>query len=133
MTRAAVMNLGLVPYEEAWELQRAVAAEVAERTVELDMLAIETIVEGVGNRFGARYLSVNVSPRSLETDFPVATLVTLLHRHGLEPDRIVLELTERGVARTFQQALGRGRGGALGRHPCGRRPSAPARILPARP
>ena len=30
MTRAAVMNLGLVPYEEAWSLQRAVAAEVAE-------------------------------------------------------------------------------------------------------
>jgi len=30
MARAAVMNLGLVPYEEAWSLQRAVAAEVAE-------------------------------------------------------------------------------------------------------
>ena len=30
MTRAAVMILGLVPYEEAWSLQRAVAAEVAE-------------------------------------------------------------------------------------------------------
>ena len=30
MTRADVMNLGLVPYEEAWGLQRAVAAEVAE-------------------------------------------------------------------------------------------------------
>jgi lipoyl(octanoyl) transferase len=30
MTRATVMNLGLVPYEEAWSLQRAVAAEVAE-------------------------------------------------------------------------------------------------------
>jgi diguanylate cyclase (GGDEF)-like protein len=71
------------------------AAEVAERTVELDMLAIETIVAGVGDGLGARYLSVNVSPRSLETEFPVATLVTLLHQHGLEPDRIVLELTER--------------------------------------
>ena len=32
MTRAAVMNLGLVAYEEAWDLQRAVAAEVAEGT-----------------------------------------------------------------------------------------------------
>ena len=30
MTRAAVINLGLVPYQEAWDLQRAVAAEVAE-------------------------------------------------------------------------------------------------------
>ena len=71
------------------------AAEVAERTVELDMLAIETIVAGVGDGLGARYLSVNVSPRSLEIEFPVATLVALLRQHGLEPDRIVLELTER--------------------------------------
>ena len=30
MTRAAVITLGLVPYEEAWDLQRTVAAEVAE-------------------------------------------------------------------------------------------------------
>jgi lipoyl(octanoyl) transferase len=29
MTRANVINLGLVPYREAWDLQRAVAAEVA--------------------------------------------------------------------------------------------------------
>jgi hypothetical protein len=43
------------------------------------------------------------------------------------------ELTERGVAHTFERALGRGRGGALGRHPCGRRPSAPAGILPVAP
>jgi EAL domain-containing protein (putative c-di-GMP-specific phosphodiesterase class I) len=71
------------------------AAEVAERTVELDMLAIETIVAGVGDGLAARYLSVNVSPRSLEIDFPVAALVTLLQQHGLGPDRIVLELTER--------------------------------------
>ncbi len=32
MTRADVINLGLVPYDEAWDLQRAVAAEVAEGT-----------------------------------------------------------------------------------------------------
>ena len=31
------------------------AAEVAERTVELDMLAIETIVARVGDGFGARH------------------------------------------------------------------------------
>jgi len=29
MTPADVLNLGLVPYEEAWELQRTIAAEVA--------------------------------------------------------------------------------------------------------
>ena len=30
MSRADVLSLGVVPYEEAWDLQRAVAAEVAE-------------------------------------------------------------------------------------------------------
>jgi lipoyl(octanoyl) transferase len=29
MTRADVLNLGVVPYEEAWELQRTIASEVA--------------------------------------------------------------------------------------------------------
>lgn len=71
------------------------AAEMVERTVELDMLAIETIVARVGDGFAARYLSVNVSPRSLEADFPVTTLVTLLGEYGLDPSRVVLELTER--------------------------------------
>jgi diguanylate cyclase (GGDEF)-like protein len=71
------------------------AAEVARRTIELDMLAIELIVRAVGEGFAARYLSVNVSPRSLEADFPVTGLVSLLRDHALEPDRIVLELTER--------------------------------------
>ena len=30
MTNADVIELGVVPYTEAWDLQRAVAAEVAE-------------------------------------------------------------------------------------------------------
>ena len=71
------------------------AAEVADRTIELDMLAIETIVAGVGEGFAAQYLSVNLSPRSLEAEFPVTALVTLLHDHGLDANRVVLELTER--------------------------------------
>ena len=32
MTRADAINLGLVPYNEAWELQRRLAAEVADGT-----------------------------------------------------------------------------------------------------
>ena len=72
------------------------AAEVADRTVELDMLAIDLIAAGVGAVLGDRYLSVNVSPRTLETDqFRTADLVETLRRHGLAPDNVVLELTER--------------------------------------
>ena len=72
------------------------AAEVADRTVELDMLAVDIIAAGVHDDLGAAYLSVNVSPRTLETDqFRVADLVALLGRHGLSPERVVLEMTER--------------------------------------
>ena len=72
------------------------AAEVADRTVELDMLAIDMIAAAVGSGLGVAYLSVNLSPRTLETDqFRVSELVSILGRHGLTPDRVVLELTER--------------------------------------
>jgi diguanylate cyclase (GGDEF)-like protein len=72
------------------------AAEISERTVELDMVAIETIVAGIEGDLGDGYLSVNLSPRSLETEiFQVASLTRILEMHGLTPDRVVLELTER--------------------------------------
>lgn len=72
------------------------AAELADRTVELDMLAIETIAAGLQHDLGGAYLSVNVSPRSLETDqFRVADLVSALAAHAITPDRVILELTER--------------------------------------
>ncbi len=72
------------------------AAEVADRTVELDMLAIDVITAAVAADLGDAYLSVNLSPRTLEADqFRVNELVSLLERHGVAPTRVVLELTER--------------------------------------
>ncbi len=72
------------------------AAEVADRTVELDILAIGIIAAAVGTGLGDAYLSVNLSPRSLEADqFRVSELIAVLGRNGLAPDRVVLELTER--------------------------------------
>jgi diguanylate cyclase (GGDEF)-like protein len=72
------------------------AAEVADRTVELDLLAIDVIAAAVGADLGDAYLSVNLSPRTLEADqFRVNELVSLLERHGVAPTRVVLELTER--------------------------------------
>jgi diguanylate cyclase (GGDEF)-like protein len=75
------------------------AAEVAHRTVELDMAAIATIVDGLGGGPDAAsdwYLSVNLSPRTLETDqFRVSDLLAAFEGSPLTPDRLVLELTER--------------------------------------
>jgi EAL domain-containing protein (putative c-di-GMP-specific phosphodiesterase class I) len=43
-------------------------------------------------------LTLNVSPRSLESDdFTVRGLVQMLDRHGLAANRVVLELTERAA------------------------------------
>jgi len=72
------------------------AAEVSDRIVELDMAAIETIAARVGQLPQGLYLSLNLSPRSLETEqFHVGELIGILRRHGLEPGQIVIELTER--------------------------------------
>ncbi len=72
------------------------AAEVADRTVELDMAAIEAIASHVERLAPGHYLSLNLSPRTLETDqFHVGELVGILRRYGLAPEQIVIELTER--------------------------------------
>jgi len=73
-----------------------VAAESTDRTVELDMASLETVIAGAGGLGRDQYLSVNLSPRSLETDaFNVFELLSLCRRNDISPDRIVIELTER--------------------------------------
>ncbi len=72
------------------------AAEVADRIVELDMAALETIVSHAGRLPADQYLSLNMSPRTLETEqFHVGELVGILRRSGIEPGQVVVELTER--------------------------------------
>jgi diguanylate cyclase (GGDEF)-like protein len=72
------------------------AAEVADRIVELDMAAIETIAGRAGRLEPDVYLSLNLSPRTMETEqFHVGELVGILRRCGLAPEQIVIELTER--------------------------------------
>jgi diguanylate cyclase (GGDEF)-like protein len=72
------------------------AAEVADRIVELDMAAIETIVSHLDHLDTGLYLSLNMSPRTLETEqFQVGELVGILRRYGLAPAQVVIELTER--------------------------------------
>jgi diguanylate cyclase (GGDEF)-like protein len=73
-----------------------VAAEAADRTVELDMACIEVVVADAHLRDTSQYLSLNISPRTLETEqFRVADLLVRLEPHGIPPERVVIELTER--------------------------------------
>src|SRR3990170_2350349 len=45
-------------------------------------------------------LSLNVSPRSFEApEFNATVFLAILRRHGIAPDRVILELTEREVIR----------------------------------
>lgn len=73
-----------------------VAAEATERTVELDMACVEVVVANAHLEDATQYLSLNISPRTLETEqFRVADLLVRLKPHGIPPERVVVELTER--------------------------------------
>ncbi len=73
-----------------------IAAERAGRTVELDYACIEAVAVGAADLPREAMITINVSPRTLELpDFSPPLLVRTLHRAGLEPDRVVIEITER--------------------------------------
>jgi len=72
------------------------AAEVAGRSVELDRLSMESIAAGAKLPESSVFLAMNISPRTIETEqFRVTELLMALAPHGIRPDQIVLELTER--------------------------------------
>lgn len=73
-----------------------IAAEATRRTVELDVVSATAVLSGArGLRPGA-YLSINLSPRTLESDaFSPLEVLALVRRYGIEPDQLVVELTER--------------------------------------
>jgi diguanylate cyclase (GGDEF)-like protein len=79
-------------------------AETADRTVELDMACLATVARGVGALPEQTYLSVNISPRTLESDqFQPNELRAIFGRHGITPDQLVLELTERQEVKDLEQ------------------------------
>jgi diguanylate cyclase (GGDEF)-like protein len=72
------------------------AAQASGRTVELDMAALEVVVGGAGELPALQYLSVNLAPRTLEAEaFNPYEVLSLVRRYGIDPSRILLELTER--------------------------------------
>jgi diguanylate cyclase (GGDEF)-like protein len=71
------------------------AAEASGHVVQLDMSCLEMIVAGARDLPAAAFLSVNLSPRTLESvEFSSAALLNILARHRFAPQRLVLELTE---------------------------------------
>jgi diguanylate cyclase (GGDEF)-like protein len=72
------------------------AAEANGRLTALDMACIETIVSGARALPADAFLTLNLSPPTLEaSEFSSGALLTILARHGVPPDRVVIELTER--------------------------------------
>jgi EAL domain-containing protein (putative c-di-GMP-specific phosphodiesterase class I) len=72
------------------------AAESSGRTAELDIACLNTVMETAARLRLPGLLAINLSPRTLEMDdFSIHALLRIIVRHGLDPHRIVLELTER--------------------------------------
>ena len=89
-----VRPLAAAGFASAGELFEA--AELAGRTYALDLACVDAVAAGAGALQDEQCLSVNLSPRTMEApEFSAALLVRRLAAHGLRPDRVVLELTER--------------------------------------
>jgi diguanylate cyclase (GGDEF)-like protein len=71
-------------------------AEACGRTVELDLACLETVTSAAARLGLTGYLSLNLSPRTVESEeFGFLAVTTVLARHGIDPERVVIELTER--------------------------------------
>ena len=71
------------------------AAASSGHLVELDLMCLETIVAGAERLPAGAFLSVNISPATVEApEFSTAALLSILGRYGFPPERLVLELTE---------------------------------------
>ncbi|MBI2763216.1 MAG: EAL domain-containing protein [Chloroflexi bacterium] len=76
------------------------AAEIAGRVLDLDKAALEVVLRGADAIPPETLVSLNVSPRSFEApEFTASTLLAILRRHAMAPERVILELTERDAIR----------------------------------
>lgn len=82
-----------------------VAAEATGHVVELDLACLDVIIGGAAALPAPQFLSVNLSAQTIEApEFGTASLLTILQRHGMAPDRIVIELTEHRPLRDPESA-----------------------------
>ncbi len=72
------------------------AAESVGRTVELDQACLQAVVAGARAMPVDQLLTLNVSPRTVEAPhFSAESILSILSRNGIAPERVVVELTER--------------------------------------
>ncbi len=109
------------------------AAERADRTVELDMACLQVVADGIHGLEPGVYLSINLSPRTLESDqFHPVELTAIFGRRGIKPEQLVIELTEREEVQDLQQLATQRGGVPAGRDaPRGRRRGCRERGAPA--
>ena len=82
------------------------AATAAGRTVELDVACLQTSIAAFARLGLPGSLTLNLSPRTLESDdFSVHAVVKLLVRHGVDPRRVVLEITEREAVEDIERLV----------------------------
>lgn len=80
------------------------AAEATDRSVELDLACLEVVATGASELSPGAYLSVNLSPPTLEGKlFRPGDLLAILGRNGIPPSRTVVEVTEREHVEDFEQ------------------------------
>lgn len=76
------------------------SAEAAGRVADLDRAALDVVLAGTEGISDDAIVSLNVSPRTLETgDLTATAFLAILRRHGVAPTRVILELTEREAVR----------------------------------
>lgn len=81
-----------------------VAAEAVGMTVELDLAAIRQIASAARELDPDQYLTINLSPRSLEADaFNPHEVIAILGRVGIDPTRVIIELTERETVEDYER------------------------------
>ncbi|HET7685284.1 MAG TPA: EAL domain-containing protein [Candidatus Limnocylindria bacterium] len=81
------------------------AAEATGHVVDLDLACLDVIIGGATGLPAPQFLSVNLSAQTLEApEFGTASLLAILQRHGMPPDRIVIELTEHRPLRDPESA-----------------------------
>ncbi|HET8587447.1 MAG TPA: EAL domain-containing protein, partial [Candidatus Limnocylindria bacterium] len=66
----------------------------------LDLACIDLLVANARTLPHDQFLSVNVSPPTIEApEFGVGSLLAVLRRHGMPPERLIVELTEHASVR----------------------------------
>lgn len=72
------------------------AAEATGHVVPLDLACVEVIVAAAAKLPKDLFLSVNMSPRTIEApEFSAPVMLNILARHDFPPNRLIIELTER--------------------------------------